>query len=115
VKLKTAPSIVLGLVFAKEAPDLFRRHMALGTPVQMDNIGTGEFATLLKAADVRRITFHGLRHTSATLLLMAGVAVKIVSERLGHNKATTTMDVYQHVLPSMGRGAADQLGAPLHG
>jgi integrase len=91
------------------------KHATLGTPLQMKNIGTGEFATLRKSAEVKRVTFHGLRHTSATLLLQAGEPVKIVSERLGHRKASMTTDVYAHLLPSMGRGAADTLGAILHG
>jgi integrase len=105
----------LGLMFAKEHPDLFHRADTLGTPMQTHNIGSGEFARLMAAADVRRITFHGLRHTSATLLLLAGVAAKVVSERLGHKRIATTMDIYAHVLPSMGRDAAEQLGALLHG
>ena len=104
-----------GLVFTKEAADLFHKHDTLGTPLQTHNIGVGEFAKLLTAADVKRITPHGLRHTSATLLLMAGVPAKVVSERLGHSKIGVTLDTYSHVLPSMGRGAADQLGALLHG
>jgi len=37
------------------------------------------------------------------------------AKRLGHSKITITLDVYSHVLPSMGRGAADLLGALLHG
>jgi integrase len=43
-----------------------------------------------------RIRFHDLfRHTHATLLLKAGVPVKVVSERLGHANAAFTMTVYQ--------------------
>jgi integrase len=116
LKLKNRTSYAdVGLVFAKEQADLFGEHATLGTPLQMKNIGAGEFARLIKAADVKRITFHGLRHTSATLLLLAGEPAKVVSERLGHSKISMTLDIYSHVLPSMGRGAADRLGALLHG
>jgi integrase len=104
-----------GLVFSKEHADLFGKHASLGTPLQVKNIGAGEFARLIAAANVHPITFHGLRHTSATLLLLAGESAKVVSERLGHSKSAITLDVYSHVLPSMGRGAADRLGALLHG
>ena len=47
--------------------------------------------------DVPTISLHDLRHTHATLLLKAGVPVKVVSERLGHANVAFTMNVYQHV------------------
>lgn len=56
--------------------------------------------------DVPRISLHDLRHTHATLLLRAGVPVKVVSERLGHANVAFTMSVYQHVLPGMQAEAA---------
>ena len=105
----------LGLIFAKEQADLFGKYAELGTPIQFHNVAGGEFARLLKKAGVKKVTFHGLRHTSATLLLLSGESAKVVSERLGHSKIAMTLDIYSHVLPSMGRGAADRLGALLHG
>ena len=56
-----------------------------------------------------RIRFHDMRHTHATLLLLAGENVKVVSERLGHASITITLDTYSHVLPSMQKAAADKL------
>jgi integrase len=56
--------------------------------------------------DVPTISLHDLRHTHATLLLKAGVHVKVVSERLGHANVAFTMSVYQHVLPGMQAEAA---------
>ena len=56
-----------------------------------------------------------LRHTSATLLLADGVPVKDVSVRLGHAKASMTLDVYGHALPGVGKVAALRLAALLHG
>ena len=53
------------------------------------------------------ISLHDLRHTHATLLLKAGVHVKVVSERLGHANVAFTMNVYQHILPGMQAAAAD--------
>src|SRR5437870_7551013 len=52
------------------------------------------------------ISFHDLRHTHATLLLRAGVPVKVVSERLGHANPAFTLTVYQHVIPGMQEEAA---------
>lgn len=55
------------------------------------------------------ISFHGLRHTHASLLLKAGVPAKVVSERLGHSGIGLTMDTYSHVMPGMQRDAAERL------
>jgi integrase len=52
------------------------------------------------------ITLHDLRHTHASLLLKAGVPVKVVSERLGHASPAFTLNVYQHVIPGMQAAAA---------
>ncbi len=57
--------------------------------------------------EIPDISLHDLRHTHATLLLKAGVNVKVVSERLGHANVAFTMNVYQHVLPGMQAAAAD--------
>jgi integrase len=52
------------------------------------------------------IRLHDLRHTHASLLLKAGVPVKVVSERLGHATPSFTLDVYGWVLPGMQAEAA---------
>ena len=105
----------LGLVFTKEPSDVRKRGECLGHPLQANNLGQREYAALIKAASVRRIKFHGLRHTCATLLLQSGQPVHVVSERLGHSKVSMTMEVYAHVLPDMQQDAATKLGALLHG
>ena len=73
----------------------------------------GPFAQLVKAAGVKRITLHGLRHTCATLLIAAGVPVNVVFARLGHAKTSITTDMYAHVLPGAQQEAAAILGALL--
>ena len=105
----------LGLMFAKEWGNLYGRQDSLGLPLQSNNLGPREFARVIKAAGVRPITVHGLRHTSATLLLKAGVAPHVVQRRLGHKKIATTLDIYAHALPSMQQDATRRLGALLHG
>jgi integrase len=53
------------------------------------------------------IRLHDLRHTHATILLLAGVPVHVVSQRLGHASPTITLAVYAHVMPGNQRDAAD--------
>lgn len=55
------------------------------------------------------IPFHGLRHTSATLLIAGQTDVKTVSKRLGHAQTSTTMNIYAHALQESDRKAADAL------
>ena len=64
---------------------------------------------IIRDAGVGHVRFHDLRHASATYLLQAGVPLQVVSERLGHSRTSTTSDVYAHVLPGMGRQAAEVL------
>jgi len=64
---------------------------------------------------LRRIRLHDLRHTHASILLKAGVPVKVVSERLGHSSPAFTMTVYQHVLPGMQSDAAAKFSAEVFG
>jgi integrase len=104
-----------GLVFAKEWGSVQRVEHSLGAPLGLNNIGQREFARLIKAAGVRRIKFHGMRHTSATLAPECGVSAKVVQERLGHQKITTTLDIYAHVLPAMDQEAAQRIGGVIHG
>jgi len=69
------------------------------------------FYQRVKRASVRRIRFHDLRHTCATLLLLAGVNVKVVAARLGHSSVQITLTVYMHILPAMEDQALAALGA----
>jgi integrase len=56
-------------------------------------------------AGLPKIRLHDLWHTAATLLLLQGVHVKVVSEMLGHASIAITLDLYSHVLPDMQREA----------
>ena len=105
----------LGLVFAKEWSDVRKRGDCLGHPLQKNNLGQREYAKLIKAAGVKPIKFHGLRHTCATVLLASGEAVPVVAERLGHAKGSMTLDVYAHATDDLQHAAAAKIGALLHG
>jgi integrase len=84
-----------------------------GDPIQMNNFGQRSFADLIKEAGVKKIRFHDLRHTCATLLLEADTHPKVVQERLGHANISLTLDTYSHVSPTMQKGAAQFLGNAL--
>jgi integrase len=78
----------------------------LGRPMYATNILNRSFSSLLIKARVRRIRFHDLRHTAATLLLGEGIHPKVVAEMLGHSKTGITLDTYSHATPTMQREAA---------
>ena len=58
---------------------------------------------------LKQISFHGLRHTHATLLIANGENVKVVSERLGHTDIKMTLNTYTHVLENMKNETANLL------
>lgn len=85
-----------------------------GGPIHPD-LFSQSWSRLMDKSDVRRIRLHDLRHTHASVLLKAGVPVKVVSERLGHSSPAFTMTVYQHVLPGMQADAAAAFGEAVFG
>ena len=80
-----------------------------GTPLTTPNITYRYFRPLLTEAKLPRIRLYDLRHTCATLLLIAEENPKVVSERLGHSTIVLTLDTYSHVLPTMQQGATARL------
>ena len=59
------------------------------------------------------LKFHGLRHLSATTALSAGVDLRTISDRLGHSKASTTLDVYAHAVAGADAAAAEIIATAL--
>ncbi len=54
------------------------------------------------------ITFHGLFHTHATLLISQGLNVRTVSNRLGHTQTSITLNIYTHAFAKIDREASDK-------
>ncbi len=81
----------VGLVFANE----------VGRPIEAGNLLHRQFYPLLAKTGLRRVRFHDLRHTFATLALEQGVNVKQVSEMLGHSSPTITLTLYAHATETM--------------
>lgn len=63
----------------------------------LPNTVTDNFAQLLKEHGLRKIRFHDLRHSCASLLLKQGVPMKQIQEWLGHSDISTTANIYAHL------------------
>ena len=62
-----------------------------------------------KEAGLERIRIHDLRHSHAALLIEMGFPILAVSNRLGHEKIQTTLQVYGHLYPNKQQMIADKL------
>jgi integrase len=81
---------------------------ANGRPLHPDKV-SNTFRSIVVDAGLPHLTLHGLRHAHATLMLLAGVHPKIVSERLGHAYIAITLDIYSHVIEGMQEEAVEAL------
>lgn len=86
----------------------------LGTPHSIPNLTYRYFRPILKKAGLPQIRLYDLRHSNATLLLIAEENPKVVAERLGHSTVVLTLDTYSHVIPTMQKTATDKLTKMLY-
>jgi integrase len=124
---KTASS-VRTVKLAKHTTELLRQHQkdqmgsdqglaswvfpnTDGGPLRKDGLLRIELARVAKVAGVPGLTFHGLRHSHATMLATLGVGVKVTQERLGHSTSRMTLDVYTHATTAMQDTAVAALDA----
>jgi integrase len=79
------------------------------------NFSRRVFAPAVKAAGLggRRITVRQLRHTGASLMLDAGLALQDVSQRMGHARPFTTFDIYSHLLTARQEAGTAALDAAI--
>jgi integrase len=84
----------------------------VGTPIDGISV-TRRFQRILKAAGLPHQRFHDLRHACASLLLSQGVPARVVMETLGHSQISLTLNTYSHVIPALGREAAERMDAVL--
>ncbi len=71
------------------------------------------FQKVLRAAGIRKVRPHDLRHTYATLAIEAGVPLLAVSRQFGHASISITADVYAHAVPGGNPAAAEVMEAVL--
>lgn len=76
--------------------------------ININSIGSW-FADFQDKNKIRKIRFHDLRHTHATILLYAGIDIKTISKRLGHSNIGITMDTYTDVLHELDLSASQKL------
>ncbi|MFI6513571.1 tyrosine-type recombinase/integrase [Streptosporangium sp. NPDC050855] len=89
-----------GRVFTKEN----------GEPLRPEYVSE-RFGTLAARAGLPPVRFHDLRHGAATMLLTAGVPIKVISEILGHATSSFTSDVYTSVAEELSEQAAAAIAA----
>lgn len=68
-----------------------------------------EKKALIQSKKLPVIRLHDLRHTSATLLLSENVDIETVAHRMGHSKASVTLDIYGHALQKKDETASKKL------
>lgn len=67
-----------------------------GKPFAPDYVSQ-HFAAVIKHKGMKHITFHGLRHSCASVLVNQGMTPKDIQEWLGHSDVRTTMNIYGHI------------------
>lgn len=98
-------SAIDGLVFTTER----------GYPIHGPNLLPPLRAALKAAGLPLTVTWHDLRHSTASILLAAGVPIEVISRILGHSTTRVTADLYAHVVPELKRDAAAKLQDALGG
>lgn len=98
MKLGRTDEINKGYVFAQEYN---------GTPMHPDSI-TSWFHNFIVENNLPHITLHGLRHSHATILINNNTDIVTVSRKMGHNKTSTTMDIYAQFIESAERATSEK-------
>ncbi len=102
--------IKLGLGKLPEGPWFSRRSR--GVPIRLGKLSR-DWANLLRARKLRRISFHALRHTVVSMLVDGGLDVYQVSRCIGHGSASLTLKTYTLLFLSKEAEAAEAIEAAL--
>jgi integrase len=84
---------------------------SLGTPAKGTKVlhAWNRICEQFKPKDEPEMTFHDLRHQSASIMLNEREDIRVVSQRLGHSTVQTTLNVYSHLLPNAQEAAASNM------
>jgi integrase len=86
----------------------------VGAPLHPQRV-TRMFGRLVQESGLPELRLHGLRHTSATLALAAGIHPRVEADRLGHSTVQLTLELYSHAVESVGMDAAAKMGTLIYG
>jgi integrase len=86
-----------------------RQTLRFETPADQNNLRNRVFCKVLDTTGLRRVRFHDLRHTFASLLLRQGEFMTYVKDQLGHESIKMTVDIYGHLVPGDNIRAVDRL------
>lgn len=86
-----------------------------GGPLRRSTFRTRVFDPAARRAAITGITFHGLRHSAAGLMIEAGAHIEAIKQRLGHSSIRVTSDVYGSLLPAVDESVTDALDARFSG
>jgi len=82
-------------------PTAFVLQAPKGGPMRAANFRARVWSPAVSAAGVDGLTFHGLRHTAAGLMIEVGAHIEAIKQRMGHSSIRVTSDVYGSLLPSV--------------
>jgi len=80
-----------------------------GKPIDNNNLVRRHFEPALRKAGLRKIRFHDLRHTYASLLIDQGEHPKYIQTQMGHSSINVTMDTYGHVMKTVNHESANRV------
>ncbi|UCF84569.1 MAG: site-specific integrase, partial [Desulfobacteraceae bacterium] len=84
-----------------------------GKPIDKNNLIRRHFEPALRRAGLRRIRFHDLRHTYASLLIAQGEHPKYIQVQMGHSSINVTMDTYGHLMNTVNQESAKRLDSTI--
>lgn len=110
IRKKSLPQSILSYLdlYYKLLTNLNYKNMYIFDYLSIDGICSW-FANWQEKNNIKKIRFHDIRHTHATILLYKGVDVKTISERLGHCDIQTTLDIYADVLKELDVMASNKI------
>ncbi|MCK9571419.1 site-specific integrase, partial [Candidatus Pacearchaeota archaeon] len=115
VRIGAGLARILRIQCAGRDPDELVFPNGDGEPQEPTGMVRSKFLPALKEAGVRRVRFHDLRHTYASMMIALGVNIKFLQKQLGHKSIKVTYDTYGHLFPEVDEGIEGRLDDRLFG